>query len=115
MTQEEYYNLLSSKTETTFGKRIRIWRALCNLTQEEFAKQLLLSSRICVWKIEKAINGEEIECDLLFRLFFYFSSLKDMDFEGYHNHLVNEILFSIRDAIHKKVESQGFQKTKKHE
>ncbi len=114
MTQEEYYNLLSSKTETTFGKRIRMWRALCNLTQEEFAKQLLLSSRTCVWKIEKAINGEEIEYDLLFRLFFYFSTLSDA-LEGYYKYLVNEILFSIRDAIHKKVESQGFQITKKHE
>lgn len=118
MTEKEYCNFYNSEEDLTFGHRIRIWRILDNLTQERFTETLHLKSRTTIWKVESANSADDLNEEILFRIFFFFSETRDRVSDGYYKYFVNEILTEIRNSINNRImtqEEKFFQKTKKHE
>lgn len=57
------------KVSIPIGKEIKILRSLLEMTQEDFAKLILLN-RVTLSKLEKAEKDEDISDEMVFRLYY---------------------------------------------
>ena len=69
MDENEDYDTNVCSEVTTIGREVAIFRALLNMTQQQFADSIS-SSRVTINKLENIENSELISMDVAYRLYY---------------------------------------------